>query len=100
MFIDMASLLIIAGVALGTYGLRISGLLLSSKLIGHDNMKVFLEYLPSTLLLSLVAPSIVTEGPTGLIAAMCIVACMYKTKNILFSMIVGIIIVAVSRNVL
>jgi len=96
--ITLTSLLLILGISLGTYTLRVSGLLLSNRFIENENVKVFLEYLPSTLLLALVVPSILKEGLAGLIAISLIVLCMYKTKSILLSMIIGVGVVALSRN--
>ena len=96
--LDSYSLIIIFLVALGTYSLRVSGLLLSNKFSKEGRVKVFLDYLPATLLLSLVLPSIIKEGIFGIIAGLCIVLCMYKTKNILFSMFLGMLIVAANRN--
>lgn len=96
--LDLTALFLIFSISIGTYILRVSGLLLSSKLIQHENIKIFLEYLPATLLLSLVVPSIIKEGVIGFIATIFIAFCMYKTKSILLSMIIGILIVGVSRN--
>ena len=96
--ITLTSLLLILGISLGTYTLRVSGLLLSNRFIENENVKVFLEYLPSTLLLALVVPSILKEGLSGLVAIFLITVCMYKTKSILLSMIIGVGVVALSRN--
>jgi len=96
--LDSYSLIIIFLVALGTYSLRVSGLLLSNKFAKEGRVKVFLDYLPATLLLSLILPSILKEGVSGIIASLCIVLCMYKTKNILLSMFLGVFIIALNRN--
>lgn len=97
--LDLNALLIIFIVALGTYILRVSGLLLSSKFVKEEgDLKLFLDYLPSTLLLALVVPSILKEGVIGLIAAFLIFLCMYKTKSILLSLIVGVFTIAIYRN--
>lgn len=98
--IDLNALLLIFFVALGTYSLRVSGLLLSNRFKNEGRIKIFLDFLPSTLLLALVVPSILKEGIAGLIATIFISICMYKTKNILLSMFLGVIIVAFSRNIL
>lgn len=97
---EYTSLWLILFVGIGTYSLRISGLMFSNYFTKHDTVKLFLNYLPSTLLLSLVAPSIIKEGLSGIIAILCIVLCMYKTKNILLCMIVGMGVIALSRNFL
>ncbi len=98
--IDMTSLLLIFCVAIGTYSLRVSGLLLSNILVKYQNIKIFLDYLPATLLLSLVVPAILKEGLAGIIATVFITLCMYKTKSILLSMIVGVFVVILSRSYL
>lgn len=95
---SLNALLIISLVSIGTYGLRVSGLLLSNKFEKKGKMKIFLDFLPSTLLLSLIIPTIIKEGIFGLLATCCIVLCMYRTKNILLSMGLGVLIIALSRN--
>lgn len=99
--VSISSLLLIALVAIGTYSLRVSGLLLSSRFVKDEGpFKVFLDHLPSTLLLALVVPSILKEGILGLVAGLVIMLCMYKTKSILLSLVLGVLIVALSRNFL
>lgn len=97
--VDLNALLLIGLVALGTYSLRLSGLLVSNKFVKDEGrIKIFLDYLPSTILLSLVVPSILKEGFIGVFATACIILCMYKTKNILLSMVIAVLIVAFSRD--
>lgn len=96
--LEFSSLILIAIVALGTYSLRVSGLLLSNRLVKEGRIKIFLDYLPATLLLALILPSIIKEGVSGLIASAFIILCMYKTNNILLSMCIGIAIVGLNRN--
>lgn len=98
--IDLSAVLIILGVAVATYTLRVSGLLFSNNLAKEGKIKVFLDYLPATLLLSLVIPSILKEGFVGVIASLCIVICMKLTKSILLSMLIGVLIIALSRNII
>ncbi len=96
--LNLTALFVIFCVAIGTYTLRISGLLLSNRLIKNENIKVFLDYLPATLLLSLVFPSILKEGLLGAVATIFIAICMYFTRSILLSMITGVLFVALGRN--
>lgn len=96
--IDLKALFVIFCVALGTYSLRYFGLIFSNRLSDEGNVKIFLDYLPATLLLSLIAPVILKEGVLGVVATIFIALCMYKTKSILASMVLGIIVVAVGRN--
>lgn len=97
---NITALSIIFCVAIGTYALRVSGLLFSNKLIRNKSTKLFLDYLPATMLLSLVIPSILKEGALGLVATLLIALSMYKTRSILLSMIIGVAIIALSRNFL
>ena len=81
-----------------TYGLRIGGLLLSEKLPKSGRFKAFMDALPGTILLSLIAPGVVSSGIWGGVAAASTAACTYKTGNVFLSMVIGVAIVAVSRQ--
>ncbi len=97
--INLTALFIILAVAIGTYCLKVSGLLLSSKFKKSYKINVFLETLPATLLISLILPSIIKEGLIGIVASLLVVLCMYKTNNILLSMILGMLLVAIGRAI-
>lgn len=97
---ELSALVIIFCVAIGTYSLRYFGLVFSSYFMKNRRIKLFLDSLPGTLLISLITPAIIKEGIVGVVATLCIAICVYKTKNILFSMFVGVVIVAFGRNFL
>ncbi|MCB9481399.1 MAG: AzlD domain-containing protein [Desulfobacteraceae bacterium] len=80
-----------------TYSLRLGGLLLSEKLPSSGKFKIFMDALPGTLLLSLIAPGIASSGLWGGIAAICTAVCTYRTGNVFLAMITGVGIVALSR---
>ena len=63
-------LTIIFFVAIGTYTLRVSGLLLSNRLKKFKNIDIFLDSIPATLLISLIVPSIIKTGLIGIIASL------------------------------
>ncbi len=96
--LNLNLLLIIFLVAIGTYTLRVSGLLLSNKLRKFKNIDIFLESIPATLLIALIVPSIIKEGIVGIVASLVIVFIMYKTKNTFLAMFIGVVIVALNRN--
>lgn len=77
-----------------TYSLRISGLLLSEKLPRTGPVRRFLDALPATLLLSLVAPALVRSGTVGFLAATVVVGVTRKTENAFIAMLAGTFIVA------
>ncbi|AXX86045.1 branched-chain amino acid transport protein, AzlD family [Malaciobacter marinus] len=91
-------LTIIFFVAIGTYTLRVSGLLLSNKLKKFKNIDIFLESIPATLLIALIVPSIIKIGIIGIFAGFITIFIMYKTKSVLLSMSSAVFIVALYRN--
>lgn len=97
---DLSITMAIAGAALATYSLRLGGLLLAERLPQNGGFKRFMDALPGTILLSLVAPGIFTSGILGGVAALATALCAWKTKNILFAMVVGMGLMAAGRLVL
>ncbi len=93
-----AAIIAIAGSALVTYSLRLGGLLLSEKLPRSKKFKRVMATLPGTILVSLVVPEVVSVGFWGAIAAVSTAICVWKTKNVFAAMLVGVVIVAVSRQ--
>lgn len=94
---DLSIALAITGAALATYSLRLGGLLLAGRLPKNGGFKRFMEALPGTILLSLVAPGIFSAGMLGGVAALATALCAWKTRNVLLAMVVGMGIVAAGR---
>jgi uncharacterized membrane protein len=94
---DLTIPLAIAGAALVTYGLRLGGLLLAGRLPRNGHFRRFMEALPGTIMLSLVAPGIVSAGPLGGFAALATALCAWKSGNVFASMMLGMAIVAGGR---
>ena len=84
--------------AIVTYTLRLGGLMLASRLPNSGRWKRFMDALPGTILLSLIAPGIVSAGLWGGIGALATAVCAYKTKNVILSMVLGVAIVALHRQ--
>ena len=95
-----SAFLTIGAAALVTYSLRFGGLMLASKLPQAGRFKRFMDALPGAILLSLVAPEMVTVGVIGVAGACCTAVCAYKTKNAFISMLLGVLIVALYRQFL
>ena len=94
-----ASLFLTIGLAAEvTYLLRFGGLMLAGRLPRSGRWKRFMDALPGTILLSLIAPAIVSAGAWGGVGALATALCAYKTKNVLLSMLLGVVIVAFSRQ--
>ena len=95
---DSTIFLVIAAAAIVTYAFRIGGLMLADMLPDSVRFRRFMEALPGTILLSLVVPGIIAAGFWGYIAVAAVAVCTYKTKNLFLSMMIGVVIVAVQRQ--
>ena len=94
------TLLAILLMALITSLLRVSGLWL----MGHVTMSPFaerwLKNLPGSLVLAIVAPSILTGGLPEILATIAVVFVMTATKNLLLAMAAGASVVFLARRFL
>jgi len=82
-----------------TYGLRLGGLLLADRLPRQGRLKRFMDALPGTILLALVAPAVLAEGLWGIIAIAATVGCVAKTRNLFVAMLAGVAIIALQRHI-
>jgi uncharacterized membrane protein len=98
MQVDFSTYITIALCALGTYILRIGGLLLAEKIPTTERFTQFMDALPGTILLSLVVPGIVNAGIAGIIACSATILCVYKTRSVLLSMFVGMGVIIITRH--
>lgn len=95
---DASVYLTIGLAAVVTYLLRFGGLMLAARLPRTGRWKRFMDALPGTILVSLIAPAVVSAGPWGGIGALATALCAYKTRNVLLSMVLGVAIVALHRQ--
>lgn len=91
--------IVIVGVAIGTYGLRLGGLLLAERLPRRGPIAAGLERLPGIVLLALVVPAVLDLGLPGLVAAGLTAVTALATRNPLIAMLVGSGIIAGLRAV-
>ncbi len=94
---DLSVFMAITGAAVATYSLRLGGLLLADHLPRNGSFRRFMEALPGTILLSLIAPGIVSAGPLGGVAALATALCAWKTRSVLLAMVIGMGVVAAGR---
>ncbi|MEN6379482.1 MAG: AzlD domain-containing protein [Methanofastidiosum sp.] len=92
------ALIILAGII--TYSLRFGGLLVGNMLSKHKFIENLIKALPGTLLLSFIAPSIISEGIPGAISALAAGVVAKKTNNVLIALIIGMAIIIMFRNLL
>jgi len=93
----LAVALAIAGAALVTYAFRFGGLLLSERLPTTGKFKAFMDALPGTILVALVAPGIAAAGVWGCSAALITALLAWRTGNIFIAMLSGMLVVAGAR---
>ena len=93
-----ATTLAIAGAAGVTYALRLGGLLLAGYLPQNGPFRRVMDALPGTILVALVAPGILAAGPWGIAAAGATAFCAARTGSTFFAMAVGMIIIAIQRQ--
>ena len=92
----IAAILITAAI---TYAFRFGGLLLADRLPRTGSMRRFLDALPGAILLSLVVPA---AGHCGWAGAVGLTACLgvyLKTRNLLLTMVAGVLAVWLFRQV-
>jgi uncharacterized membrane protein len=90
MEIRLPALLTILGMAVVTYLTRISGLWLVSHVTLSPRMKAWLDYLPGSVIVAIVAPVVLSTGPAESGAALVTALVMVRTRNLLLAMIAGV----------
>jgi uncharacterized membrane protein len=96
LFLENGLLAILAASAI-TYSFRLGGLLLADRLPRTGPLRSFLDALPGTILVSLVVPSATNSGWQGLIGIAACLAVYFRTKNLLLTMLSGVLTVYLIR---
>ena len=98
--LDPLTVLAIVLMALVTYATRAGGLWLASRLDLSKRAEAWLEQIPGAILVSLVAPAVLTNGLAGAIAALAVVLVAVRTGSLPAAMIAGVAAIVVLRNFL
>ncbi len=99
MFSSM-TLVVILLMALATYATRIGGLWLASRFDLSERAGAWLEQIPGAILISLVAPTVLTGGLPETLAALAVVLVAHRTGSLPAAMVTGVCVVLVLRNLL
>ncbi len=86
--------------AVVTYATRAGGLWFASRLNLSERAEAWLEQLPGAILVSLVAPAVLTNGLAGALAAVAVLIVASKTGSLPAAMVTGVIAIVVLRNFL
>ena len=92
LFIENGLLAIIIASVI-TYAFRFGGLMLADRMPQAGPLRHFLDALPGTILVSLVVPSALNSGWQGIVGVVACLGIYYKTKNLLLTMIAGVLTV-------
>ncbi len=100
MRLDPQALLTIALMALATYATRSGGLWLASRLSLSERTEAWLGYIPGAILVSLVAPTVLTGGLPETLAAVAVILVALRTGSLPVAMVAGVGAVLVLRALL
>jgi len=96
--VDSTTLLAIVLMALVTYATRAGGLWLASRLDLSERAEIFLDQIPGAILISLVAPVVITGGPAAWAAAAAAALVAWRTGSLLGAMVVGVACILALRS--
>lgn len=99
MTIDPATLAAIAGMAIVTYVNRLSGLFLVRFVRLEGRTKAALDALPAAILMAVIAPMVLTEGPAETAASLITVIAALRLP-LLAAVVIGVVSVVALRHVL
>ncbi len=88
--LDPRSLLTIALMALATYATRVGGLWLMSRLTISGRTEAWLGYIPGAILVSIVAPTVLTSGIAEALAALAVVVVALRSGSMPIAMATGV----------
>jgi uncharacterized membrane protein len=97
MQIDTLAFFTILGMACATYATRAGGLWLMSRVTISKRVEAWLRHIPGTIVMSIVAPEVISGGYAELLGVLVTVLAAVRTGNLLLSMIMGVSVVWVLR---
>jgi uncharacterized membrane protein len=82
------------------YAARAGGLWLASRVELSGRVEAWLNYLPGAILVSIVAPTVLTSGPAEALAALAVVLVALRSGGLLLATATGVVVVVALRAVL
>ena len=99
MGISLITLFAIVLMAITTYATRAGGLWLASRFDLSERAGAWLDQIPGAILVSLVAPAVLTGGPAEALAALAVVIVAVRTASLPAAMVTGVVAVVVLRAI-
>lgn len=100
MGVDPRTLLTIVLMGVAIYATRAGGLWLANRVEISGRLEAWLNYLPGAILVSIVAPVVLTAGLAEALAALAVVLVAARTGSLLGAMATGVVAVVALRAVL
>jgi uncharacterized membrane protein len=97
MNVSASTILAIVGMAVVTYATRIGGLFFAAKLQFRGKAKAAFDEIPAAVLVSVIAPAVLTTGPAETVAAL-ITVFAARRLPLIAVVVVGVIAVVVLRR--
>jgi uncharacterized membrane protein len=95
--LDRSTLLTIVLMALATYSTRAGGLWITSRFDLSERAGAWLDQIPGAILVSLVAPAVLTGGLVEILAAIAVVIVSLRTGSLPAAMVTGVMTVLALR---
>jgi uncharacterized membrane protein len=83
-----------------SYGIRIAGFLVGSRIPDHPRLRAALDQLPAAILIALVVPMLAHAGPPEWVAAGAVAAAAWFVDLLLVPLAVGVVAVVFLRGVM
>lgn len=99
MNIDPLILITIIGMAIATYFTRAGGFWLMGRFSPSKRLERGLRAVPAAIMISIVAPSVITRGLPEIMAAVTTGIVAWRTNNPLVAMVIGVLTVIIMRQV-
>lgn len=99
MGINLITLFAIVLMAITTYATRAAGLWLASRFDLSERAGAWLDQIPGAILVSLVAPAVLTGGPAEALAALAVIVVAVRTASLPAAMVTGVVAVVVLRAI-
>lgn len=90
MTVSTDALLAILCMAAATYATRAAGLFLVGRMNLSPRAESFLAAIPGAIIISIIAPAVLTQGPAEALAGLATLAIAAKTKSLPLAMAVGV----------
>ncbi|MCP4024471.1 MAG: AzlD domain-containing protein [Desulfobacteraceae bacterium] len=98
---DTQAIITILGMALVTYVTRILGFYISDKITRMPpKLEQALKYIPGTIIISIIAPQIVSGGSVTVTASIICTAAALLFRNLVAVMVTGVVYVSILRNLI